>query len=303
MTRKGRSIVAFVVALGVMGAGAAGFSAAISKYRLHLNKLEIYPPKGRQLSQLPAQIPGWERIGPDQIESAEVLEVLGTENYVSRSYIETDPEDPRNPFRIEFHAAYYTGMIDTVPNVPERCFVGGGLQQSTGSRSLPIPLDTSSWSVDTGVPENPRGQSGTLYTTRLHGHPYSDAPGTRVRLPRDVTPDRPIKMRVSEFVLSENRRLYAGYFFIANGGTVPNANDVRTLAFDLTSDYAYYLKIQVTSASAGSTEELLERTASLLDGLLGELMRCTPDWVEVETGRYPDDNPRRKAEDEPISGG
>ncbi len=303
MTRKGRSIVAFAVALGVMGAGAAGFSAAISKYRLHLNKLEIYPPKDRQLSQLPAQVPGWERIGPDQVESAEVLEVLGTENYVSRSYIETDPEDPRNPFRIELHAAYYTGMIDTVPHVAERCFVGGGYQQSSGSRSVALPLDTSSWSVDASVPENLRGQSGALYTTRLHEYPYSDTPGTRVRLPRDVTPDRPIKMRVSEFVLAKNRRLYAGYFFIANGGAVPNANDVRTLAFDLTSDYAYYLKVQVTSASAGSSEEFIQQAASLLDGLLGEVMRCAPDWVEVETGRYPEDNPRRKADDEPIAGG
>lgn len=297
MTRNTQSVVAFVVALLIMGSGAAGFRAAISKYRLHLQKLEIHPPGGRQLSQLPAQVPGWERLGSDQVEDADVLEVLGTDNYVSRSYIETDPEDPKNPFRIELHAAYYTGMIDTVPHVPERCFVGGGLQQSASLGAIALPLDSSSWRPDASVPEHLRGQSGQLYTTRLHGHPYSDAPGTRVRLPRDVTPERPVEMRLSEFLLGEEKRLYAGYFFIANGGTVPNANDVRTLAFDLTSDYAYYLKIQVTSASATSSEELVERAASLLDGLLGEMMRCAPDWVEVETGRYPADNPRREQDD------
>ncbi|MFI4898803.1 MAG: exosortase-associated EpsI family protein [Phycisphaerales bacterium JB059] len=296
MKRSLQKFVAFGVALGIMGMGAAGFSAAISKYRLHLQKLEIYPPGGRQLSQLPVEVPGWERFGSDQVEDADVLSVLGTENYVSRTYVESDPEDPKNPFRIELHAAYYTGMIDTVPHVPERCFVGGGLQQASSSRTIPLPMDTSSWRPDPSVPENLRGQAGALYTTRLHAHPYSDAPGTRVRLPREVTPESPIEMRVSEFLLGEKRRLYAGYFFVANGGTVPNANDVRTLAFDLTSDYAYYLKVQVTSASASSSEELAEKAASLLDGLMGEIMRCTPDWVEVELGNYPEDNPRRGAD-------
>ena len=297
MTTKTQRTVAFLVALAIMGASAAGFGAAIRKYRLHLQKLEIHPPDGRQLSQLPTQVPGWERIGSDQVEDADVLEVLGTDNYISRSYVQTDPEDPKNPFRIELHAAYYTGMIDTVPHVPERCFVGGGLQQSASLGAVELPMDTSSWRPDPSVPENLRGQSGQLYTTRLHPHPYSDAPGARVRLPRDVTPDRPIRMRLSEFILGEDRRLYAGYFFIANGGTVPNANDVRTLAFDLTSDYAYYLKVQVTSASAKSSEEFVEQSASLIDGLLGELMRCVPDWIEVETGRYPEDNPRRERTD------
>ncbi len=294
MNRRGRHITAFVVALGVMGAGAAGFSAAISKYRLHLRKLEIHPPGGRQLSQLPTRVPGWERQGGDQIEDADVLEVLGTDNYVSRVYVETDPKDPRKPFRIDVHAAYYTGMIDTVPHVPERCFVGGGLQQASSSRVMDLPLDTSLWQPDQSVPENLRGESGTLYTTRTLGYEYSDAPGTRVRLPRDVTPERPLPIRVSAFGESGKEQLFAGYFFIANGGVVANANDVRTLAFDLTSDYAYYLKIQVTSASPSSGEELVERSAELLDGLMAEVMRCSPDWVEVETGRYPEDNPRRE---------
>ncbi len=133
-----------------------------------------------------------------------------------------------------------------------------------------------------------------LYPNRLHPHPYSDTPGTRVRLPRDITPEHPVPIRVSGFGESGKEQLFAGYFFIANGGVVANANDVRTLAFDLTSDYAYYLKVQVTSSSPSSGEELVERAASLLDGLMGEIMRCSPDWVDVETGRYPEDNPRRE---------
>lgn len=294
MKRTGLTHPGFIVALALMGVGALGFGAAISRYRLHLTKLEIQPPGDRQVSSLPRETEHWVQVGPDQVEAAETIEVLGTRNYVSRTYERKQaPGERGRPFRIDLHAAYYTGMIDTVPHVPERCFVGGGLQQATSSRVMALPLDTSTWLPDPSVPENLRGESGTLYTARTQKYPFSDAPGSRFRLPRDVTPEHPIPIRVSSFGASGEAQLYAGYFFVANGGVVANANDVRTLAFDLTSDYAYYLKVQVTSTSADSPEQMVEQAASLLDGLLPELMRCVPDWIEVETGRYPADNPRR----------
>jgi hypothetical protein len=182
-------------------------------------------------------------------------------------------------------------MIDTVPHVPERCFVGGGLQQARASQVIELDLAGRSWIADESVPAEFAGRSGTIYTARLSNNPaYTDAPGRRVRLPRDVGPGSPLRMRVSEYILpGGDQRYYAGYFFIANGGTAPNANDVRTLAFNLTDDYAYYLKVQVNSGSVGSVEELAELASDLLDDLMGEIMRCVPDWVEVEKGLYPAD--------------
>ncbi len=298
MRRPSPTHPAFIVALVLMVAGALGFGAVISRYRLHLTKLEIQPPADRQLSRLPSETKDWTQISADQVESAEVLEVLGTRNYISRAYErKREPGDKERPVVLELHAAYYTGMIDTVPHVPERCFVGGGLQQATSSRVIGLPLDTSSWMADTSVPENLRGEAGTLYTARTQ-YGYSDAPGTRIRLPRGVTPAQTIPMRVSSFGQSGKASLHAGYFFVANGGVVANANDVRTLAFDLTSDYAYYLKVQITSGSVDSPEHLASEAASLLDGLLPELMRCVPDWIDVETGLYPADNPRRATTEE-----
>jgi hypothetical protein len=87
--------------------------------------------------------------------------------------------------------------------------------------------------------------------------------------------------------IANGKDLYAGYFFVANGGCVARAEDVRLLAFDLRSTYAYYVKVQVTSQDVSSQEELAQAAASLLDELFGDLMLCTPDWVEVEAGRYP----------------
>ena len=177
----------------------------------------------------------WRRFGPELPPlSTEVLEELGTNNYISRLYIETDAPDGERGRIVDLHCAYYTGMIDTVPHVPERCFVGGGLQQSESSRVIDIPMDTSNWRVDETVPTEFAGVDGKIYTVRLSNNSsMSDAPGRRVRLPRGISPEQPFKFRASEFINPGKGNVYAGYFFIANGGTKANANDVRQLAFNL----------------------------------------------------------------------
>lgn len=281
--------MARVGALTLLVASAVGMGAAIRAGGIHLRKIPIYAPGDRQLSAIPAETPNWVRMGMDVTESPEVLEVLKTNNYVTRSYLKRGTgQGDVPPMVLEFHAAYYTGMIDTVPHVPERCFVGGGLQQTRASRVMDLTLAGESWAPDLTVPAELAGRSGQLYTVRLDNNSaYTDSPGRRVRLPRDVGPENPLRIRASEYTLPGGRKYYAGYFFIANGGTAPNANDVRTLAFNLTDDYAYYLKVQVNSATVGSVEELVEEASGLLDELIGEIMRCVPDWVEVESGLYP----------------
>ncbi|MBZ0172334.1 MAG: hypothetical protein K8E66_08150, partial [Phycisphaerales bacterium] len=243
MNRKGLYTPAFFVALAILVVSAVGFGRVISAYGFHLRKEAILPPDGRLLINIPTESESWVQEGPDDIMDAEVLETLGTENTVSRVYIEKNPADPSNPRAINFHAAYYTGMIDTVPHVPDRCFVGGGLQKSSTSVVLDLPMDTNDWAPDAGVSPDLRGPIGEIYTAPTSFR-FSDLKGRRVRLPRGVGPDNPIGMKVSEFRGSGDTVLFAGYFFIANGGTVASAEGVRTLAFDLTSDYAYYLKVQ-----------------------------------------------------------
>lgn len=284
MKSAGVRVAALVLLLG----SAAAMGVVIRAAGIHLRKIPIYPEGNRQVSSLPAETPSWERIGSDRIEPAEIVETLGTENYVTRYYVRKDTAATDRPVVIELHAAYYTGMIDTVPHVPERCFVGGGLQQSEASRTIPVPMAGASWLPDTTVEPEYAGADGVIYTVRLANNPaYTDAPGRRVRLPRGIGPDSPLRLRCSEFLLPGGGAFYAGYFFVANGGTVASANGVRELAFDLSDDYAYYLKVQVNSATVGSAEELAEQAGSLLDELFGEIMRCVPDWVEVERGNYP----------------
>lgn len=265
----------YLAALATLLLAATGLRAGISHFKVMLVKKEIQAPGGRTLTSLPRETAHWVQVGSDHRETEEVEVTLGTKNYVTRVYVERGPDGkPREGGAVlQFHAAYYTGMIDTVPHVPDRCFVGGGMQLGKVIGNLPMPLDTTWWRADEDAPEAERGH---LYRVRA-----SD--GTYPHLPRD--PDS-IRLRTMEF-LDGDRTLYAGYFFVANGGTTPLAEGVRLLAFDLRSEYAYYMKVQVTSDQVKSGEALAAQAGSLIGELLPDLMRCVPDWTEVEAGRYP----------------
>jgi hypothetical protein len=198
--------------------------------------------------------------------------------------------------RLELHAAYYTGMIDTVPHVQERCMVGAGFQLVSSGAIVPLGLDASQWREDPDVPADVRGR--VFRTTAFSVDNPQEADPSRIVLvrQRDVTLPRDpagIAMRMSEFASRGGGRYFGGYFFVANGGWTPSAEQVRLLAFDLKDDYAYYMKVQVGSPDVTSNEELAEHASALLDELLPHLMMCVPDWTRVQAGEYPPDNPRR----------
>jgi hypothetical protein len=277
---------AFLVALGALTLSSIGMGAAISRFKLMLRKEAIYPSNGTLLNSIPRESATWMAVGPDRYEHGEVLETLGTNNYLTRTYAKKKPAkpgaeaEPDLTTTLEFHTAYYTGMIDTVPHVPDRCFVAGGMQLAELTKDLVLPLDPLKMRPD----KNAEGP--------LAGHLYTAHSSLRIPVHLPLDPDQ-LKLHTMSF-LNSGRKLYAGYFFIANGGAVPRAEDVRLLAFDLHSKYAYYVKVQFTSSSATSEEDLAKLAASFLDENFGDLMECVPDWAEVEAGHYPPGNEKNK---------
>lgn len=273
-------VIAAAVAIALLATSGAVLGISIRALGLYLQKSPIYPSTGLVMRDVPSETENWIKVGPDRFEDAETESTLGTTNYVTRTYEEKDPADGV-PRRIDIHVAYYTGSIDTVPHIPERCFVGGGMQIGSGTRVVGLPLDDSRWLPLRDAPEV---MDGRAYTTTLARGTFSNRPGQRVLLPLDP---RQMQLRVTEFSLPGGPSLYAGYFFIVNGEHRSSAEGVRLLAFDLKTDYAYYLKVQFNSQRVESPEELAEIASDLLDDLLGELMLCVPDWAEVTTGAWP----------------
>jgi exosortase len=273
---------ATAILLVVLFGSALGMGWAISYYKYHLDKLPIYAPGNRSVATLPVETESWVQVGTDKIMSAEVLEELGTSNYLSRTYRQKNPPEGSEPQVLELHAAYYTDQIDTVPHVPERCFVGAGMTPTGGSVEILLETDQGKWSKD----EAASTESATIYTDRTSTR-WSDGRGKRVRLPQGIENAR---LRTSEYHNPGGRSLYAGYFFIANGGVASSAEQVRMLAFNLENDYAFYLKVQFTTATAASREEFVGASSDLLSEVLADIMLCAPDWVEVQAGRYPSQN-------------
>ena len=294
---------AFWVVLGVLGLSSVTMSAAISYFKIYLKKEPIEAPLGRQVNAIPYQSESFVRIGTDQRMPKDIEEVLGTQNYLSRHYVERKARPGQEPRVLQVHLAYYTGMIDTVPHVPDRCMVGAGLQLKSILGDVPIPMDQTRWTLDDHVPAHLAGRIfrvKTSYSMGADNKPFldangapmifSDVPGTPFRLPRDPAS---IRLRTMEFGDNAGNKRYAGYFFIANGGVVSRAEEVRLLAFDLKSSYAYYLKVEFQSDSVESGDELAALAGVFLDENFAEIMRCTPDWVEVEMGDYPEGNPMK----------
>jgi exosortase len=270
----------FVVACVVLLVSGVAMNSAIAAMGVYLKKLPIQPAGNRQVSAIPVQTENWVRVGEDEQMSKEMLEELGTQNYLSRMYAQRKVAPGQRPVRMILHLAYYTGMIDTVPHVPERCMTGAGFVMVESAQVKPIPLNQDRWIKEetTGLFTAPTGQ-------------FSDVPGTRVRLPKGI---ENLDMRFSSFQGPTGGMAHAGYFFVANGGLSSSAEGVRLLAFKLNDDYAYYLKVQVYTPEMESSAVLAQHAASLLSELMPEIARTVPDWVDVQAGTFPADNPRAR---------
>lgn len=279
---------AVIMAALLLGVSAVTFGFGLQAAGVYLRKLPIYPQGDRAVRKIPVESADWKAVGPDRREKQEVEEVLGTENYVSRPYARKNDKGVDMSTLLDVHIAYYTGQIDTVPHVPDRCFVGAGMNLVRADILIPLNLTRQNWVEDTSVPSDMKGKVFRGLTSTNSA--WTDALGTRVRLPIGLADT---KLRISEYRDQNGRRIFAGYFFIANGTAVSSAEEVRLKSFDLRADYAYYCKVQFTSVMVSGPDELARQASDFLSDFAPEIARCVPDWVEVEAGRYPADNPRR----------
>ncbi|GAB4546391.1 MAG: hypothetical protein Tsb0013_05170 [Phycisphaerales bacterium] len=293
MSKTNLHVIAAVCACAVLLLCAVATTAYINATGIHLRKLKIMPASGEFVHRLPREFDTWRAAGTDATLSKEAVDALGTENFLTRTYVaDADSaiarriagEGEARPIRVSLHLAYYTGLVDTVPHVPERCFVGAGMQLSGNPANVEIPLNRALLIPDRSVPEDVVASMEPSGGAFLMGR--STTSKSRVRLPANLDD---LAMRVTPFRddTQGGVELLAGYFFIANGELVPNANQVRLKAFELEDDYAFYMKVQFTSADVETPEELAAVAGSMLDEMFADLMLLTPDWVDVRTGVYP----------------
>jgi hypothetical protein len=261
---------AFVAACVVLLAGGMGFRWAVAALNIYLQKEPVEPRAS--FDAISRTIGHWQAVGKDVEMDEAMLEELGTRRYLDRSYALDG--NPRQGV-LHLHLAYYTGMIDTVPHVPDRCIVAAGFNKKTEPENVPLQLDTSQWHDD---PEYINLATGRKYSIVEVRDAFIGTQSVRM-------PIGDFKLRTTRFERDKqpNLQLFAGYFFIANGRITPSPDDVRLLAFRPSEKYAYYCKVQFTYGANGMTQDkFVALVAEFLKDFLPELMQKLPDWKDIE---------------------
>ncbi len=265
----GRVRATFVAAVLVLVGGGVSLTFVMQAMNVYLRKAPV--ELRNSLANLPTSVEGWTMLEDYRIPETGVEE-LGTDVYLSRTYRADDL--PGRPV-VHFHLAYYTGTIDMVPHVADRCMVAGGLQKRAGPANRPMSIDREQWGLDPdhvidGEPFRVQGSRNWLTGEEM-----------LVRMPQGE-----FELRTTEFHDPKlpSSRIYAGYFFIANGRLTPEAGGVRILAYQPNDRYAYYCKVQFTISGDEDLEEddFLGISSGFLELMLTDLMRCLPDWAEVQ---------------------
>jgi len=261
---RGPSSVSLGMSMGVLLTSVLGLNGVVQATRTVLIKKAV--PLRVPLFRIPTKVRGWEMISEDPRLSKEALESLGTKQYISRVYKDTGRANTSAESFARLHVAYYTGTPDTVPHVPDRCFVGAGMDR-IGRELIMLEL------TGPGLRQTDDGWA-SVSTLNPKGVRLPDV-NIQATIFTFVNPARPTQL--SNVV----------YFFAANGNYLPTPEWVRAKGFDPRDRYSYYCKIEVGMFGVGDTRVASERVEAFLSVMLPEIMACLPDWADVTAGRWP----------------
>lgn len=262
---------ALLVACLTLLVSSIGFRYAVAALNIYLRK-EPVALRG-SFATISRTIGQWTQEGEDEQLDEAILMELGTRDTLSRAYaLNNDPQ--RSVLTV--HIAYYTGLIDAVPHIPDRCFVAGGFEPQSLPEIMPLDATDSRWSPDPGPPNQATGRS---YQRMEFRHPFTNALES-VRMPLGD-----LQLRLTRFARKDRPglRVFGGFFFIANGRAEATPEAIRALAFKPSERHAYYCKVQFGYSAPDATEErFVELVSDFMRDFLPELMLRLPDWQEVE---------------------
>lgn len=272
---------AFVAAVIVLCVSALGLNATVSFLQLHFKKHAL-PLAVRSLIDpaegMPVQLGPWLAVSTDEAIDPEIRQVLGTDQYLFRDYVDTrrwpkeqlaalrqmsrgereaalsqlEGQSPQSVLRVGI--TYYTGMADTVAHIPERCYVADGFNISEHETRI------------AACGNYPDGSPRSVQYCLIH---FEDQTA-RGRVARDVA-----------------------YLFHVDGAYESDSLAVRNRLASLTERYGYYAKVEImtTSRTGRHDEQRAENVDAMVSFLragLPELETRLPDWKAVhEQGANP----------------
>ena len=258
----------FLLAVGILATSAVGLNVAVSALQLHFKKQPVYPV--RPLAEIPTRLGPWVQVSTDEPLDRELQDTLGTDRYVFREYVDTRRVTPaelaqfdgkdslqrkglalqlqqeRPEAVLDCAVTYYTGMVDTVAHIPERCYVADGYQ--------PTSHDVLTW----GLGPTFAGNDGS-HDLNVESISFEDQ-----------TEAGRITKRVA-------------YCFFVDGQWECDSIGVRERLQDLRATHGFYSKVELMTVIPDA-KRCAEVMADFLSSALPEVAKCYPDWNRVEAG-------------------
>jgi len=189
--------------------------------------------------------------GPDENMDPEVVEVLGTKDYLLRNYRDLQKKPSELGNKLALNLNYYS-MGSATPHVPEVCWAGSGLVEKTEARRR--------FTV-----RNVRRKDGTVVDIPMRM--VSFYPKHQGDMP-DLLPDK----------AADNKLLNVAYTFEVNGQYVATPKEVISTFWKAENKYAYHTKIEVTIKDAYCDPADAEQIVSdFIREAIPEIEQCLPD--------------------------
>lgn len=234
---------AFVVCTLTLAICAMGLQLGAEKMKLYFRKMPV--PLQKTLDELDAsKLVPFELVKAQKIENEDVLEELGTEDYIQWELEDTSLK-ANNPLRrVRLDITYYTGDPGKVPHVPEVCYLGSG------------------------------GRIKERIDREIHV--------LKANTKNDKIPVRLLDIELNSQFGQLNRVVV--YFFKVNDTYRCDRNQVRRAQNNLHDKYAYFSKVEVSILHTGpiSHEDALATAEKLHQKLVPILLaEHWPKWENL----------------------
>ena len=249
---------AFLICAGVLALAASMKTYAIKAWGLHFVKfpLELKQPF-EELDE--ASLAPFEVIQKNEIANQDILESLGTEEYLQWQLEDSDAAKDSPVRYCDLFITYYTGNPDMVPHVPDECYVGGGNRMDS-KELIRLKLSSSAQHL-----------------------PGMKADGT-------VGAQYLMFSRPGRGIIPTDEKYSVEYFFKVNGQYAESRTETRRLlGQNFFSKYSYFCKVEwkfygidfsgLVYPDKPQTIQASEKLLSILLPLLEQ--NHWPDWEEA----------------------
>jgi hypothetical protein len=261
----------FLTVVVLLGISAVGLNSAVGLMKLHFLKVAV--PLKKDLATVPSTLGDWVQVSTDEPLDKETQDILATDKYIFRDYVNTKviPASELRQFDgktslerkqlvaalqahypdavISFAVTYYTGKVDTVAHIPERCYVADGYQPTDSTQTV-------GWDLGPNRLGKTPGESQKIDVRYLNFQDQTNAARQTKRV---------------------------AYFFFVNGRYESDSLRVRQALENLRATHAFYSKVELM-AIIPDEARCAAVMSSFLRSALPEVEKCLPDWNSIENG-------------------